>query len=354
MRMKTLRVLVGLLVVSSAAAWPCENPVERWVVVVGLSADGARYAVRITTRLHEGEDGLAREKSLCGYPDTPELASPDAVELATCTVGGACTAAMPVYPLPQVGQQPNGAPMVDASRCGSEAQARKNLEKAKAVFARAGIELTRGAQALPVTPSKLNIPAVTELPSGTLAPWGVSEAVSLSLDCPSDDLGPRLLATAGATAPVTALQFEYVSKCLELESAALTPVALIGVTKTLMFETPVTVAAREKPLPIAPWDLPLARLASRLLNQRGLDAHRSRDYPLAAQQFGLAFKADPTFGHAAFNQACALARQGDVAGVVTALEQALAVDRKTFVARAKKDPDLASARKSPQVAALLR
>lgn len=345
------RVLACLVVCVPFVAWPCSEPAQQTVAVIGASADASRYAIRISTRIHEDESA-SRKTSLCSYPDSPELKSPDGVELAICTVDGPCTPAMPVYPVAAALDRMKET-TIDRARCGTQALAEKNLAAAKASIAKAGISLDFKPTVLQAEKAQFGLPAQVRLAAGTLAAWGVNDPVLARIECPTDEAPPKLSVGTDGAAMSTVLTFPYASKCMTLDYAALTPAALVGVTKLIMAEMPLSTEARNKALFTAPWDVPLSRIASRVLNQRALDAHRAGKFDEAAKDFGAAFKADATFGQAAFNQACALAQAKDAAGAVAALKSALAIDRKVFSAKARRDPDLAALRKDRAVQRLI-
>lgn len=70
---------------------------------------------------------------------------------------------------------------------------------------------------------------------------------------------------------------------------------------------------------------PVVRLASQIYNDTAMRHHAAKDYAGSAALFEKATKADPTFGLAAYNLACAYARLRH-AGTQAALDRAIALD----------------------------
>ena len=334
-----------------------DDPVETTTRIVGLSADGLSYGVRRSTRVHEDtqEGDHADEKSRCGYLGSAELPSPDAVELSWCKVGGACAPLMPVFALPAAGSK-DSVPLLDPKRCTSEKKSDENFARARAALTAQEIDLQRGPLPLETRDEqRLGWAHAVTVPADSLSEWGLTQAVSLSLECPTQSAPPTLRATIeGERTSVTVFSFTATNKCLFFDQAVLTPAAVVGTARTLLYQTPVASAEREKAFSGAPFDLSLARLASRLLNQRGLEAHRARQYTEAARDFERASTADATFGLAFFNRACSLALAGDAEGALAALREALRLDRPGFVAKARREPDLSSLRKATEFSALMR
>jgi hypothetical protein len=84
--------------------------------------------------------------------------------------------------------------------------------------------------------------------------------------------------------------------------------------------------------------IPAARLAAMIFNDTGMRHHQKADYAGSAALFTKAVHADPTFGLAAYNLACAFARTHD-ARWRDALDLAVQLGGSSVKERAKKDPD---------------
>jgi len=82
----------------------------------------------------------------------------------------------------------------------------------------------------------------------------------------------------------------------------------------------------------------LAEAAGRAYNLAGFAHHKKKEWKEAAALFAKAAAADPSFGTAVYNLACALARLKDP-GAEDALKRAIAIGGAKTSARARKDPD---------------
>lgn len=87
--------------------------------------------------------------------------------------------------------------------------------------------------------------------------------------------------------------------------------------------------------------MPLVRLAAQIYNDEGMRMHRKRSYAAAQVLFTKSVYADRSFALAAYNLACALARQTSP-HTEAALENAVAVGGAQVRARARRDADFAA------------
>jgi hypothetical protein len=97
----------------------------------------------------------------------------------------------------------------------------------------------------------------------------------------------------------------------------------------------------------------LAEAAARAYNLAGFAHHKKKEWKEAAALFARAAAADPKFGTAVYNLACALGRLKDP-GAEEALKRAIGIGGAKTAARARKDPDFEPVREEAWFIALTK
>ena len=289
--------------------------------VIGAAADGEHYALRKVAYIGEEAEGYYEEvRDRCSYPAIKGK-RPQKVELSLCSVQQGCKDSWTVYAMAEHKKQ-----------CTPADAAKRALAEAKAAFAAKGIDLKNKP-----------VPIEGAMSADHLKALGVDTAVSLGMKKQKPSC--NVVATArgyGSAAIHTAGRVP----CMYW---SLSQASMVPGSPLLFVKSNDWVSCMDNTGAV-----PLPALAARLINSRGLKAHKKKKYGDSARDFARSLELDPSFAQAAFNLACARARSDDAEGALDALAKAVKLDRETYVKRAKRDSDLEGLRETPRFRQLVQ
>ncbi len=278
------------------------------VEVVGASLDGHAWATRYSESTTDGHDGS------CNYPKMGDGRQPTYVKLFLCTEESGCPAL-----------DGSGWTVYDRG-CTEHEDAVVQLNAAKAAYLENGVTLGLNADPLPKSSRGWSVS------TDQMAKVGLAAEASLRAMQKGDEW--RVRATSEGYGTITAWTGESEPSQLHL----------------LPDGTLLVFAGSE----LSVSQVPLKRVAARLVNDRGFSFYKEKNYGMALVDFQRTTVIDAEFGQGAFNWACVEALMGNTDQAIAALEKAIAAQPKTFIAKAKKDSDLDSIRSDPRFQSLVK
>lgn len=355
-----LMLVPSLPSMALAGDWGCTP--GWWHEVAGQAPDGSAFALRQIAYFESDRPGGAPDP--CGYPlgDLSTGAGggvrpiPRGVSLTLCRPGKACKGEWKIY-----------QPAEKKPSCTSESSARKALAEAKKALAAAGVDLSR--KPTRVVLERATVPPEAKriltwwaekyaesktpkerpvIPVATMKSFGIDQPLVLIQGIADNPTGRgpecNVVASAPGYGATKVLVVRNVGSC----GGFFLGDAMVDTQTGLLFVnashycSEVTEAVR------------LSSVAARLLNSRGFEFHKAKDYAASASDFARSFELDPTYAQAAFNLACAQSLLGSSDDALASLKKAIALDQKKFKRKAQRDSDLSALRSDPRFKALLK